>query len=180
MGIKIKSVSFLLAVIFIRPNMDVLNELKAMDESLGYKGDKLSDFIRDQQAEQREERAAIRQKEKEETECKLKLETARLEKEKAEALLEVEKQRAEREIKIKKEQVENELKMKQVEHAHEMELLELKAKSGESIQEPDTIKAKGQNYPHLKKEKMKWTAVYTDLKGMPDLKTGNRNYGPHI
>ena len=62
MGIKITLVLFLLAVIFIRPNMDVLNELKAMGESLGYEGDELRGFIRDQQSEQREERAAIRQK----------------------------------------------------------------------------------------------------------------------
>ena len=64
-----------------------------MCESLGYEGENLRDFIKTQQDQQREERAAIRQKDKEEREYNLKLPTVQLEKEKAEAHLEIERQK---------------------------------------------------------------------------------------
>ena len=65
--------------------------------------------------------------------------------------------------------------MKQVQYAHEMELLELKAKSGVSIQEPDTIKAKGPKLPAFEEGKDEMDSYLH----RPELKTGNRNYGPH-
>lgn len=127
--------------------METLNELKEMGQSLGYDGSKLQDFIKEQQAIMREERAAIRQKEKEEREFNLKLQTAKLEKERADALLEIEKQKAEREVRLKKEQSENEIKMKQAQHAHEMEVLEFKVKSGVSTVDSEMIKPKGPKLP---------------------------------
>ena len=51
---------------------------------------------------QRDERAAIRHIGKEEREYKLKVETSKLEKEKADALLAVEQQKLDAEIKLKK------------------------------------------------------------------------------
>ena len=68
--------------------------------------------------------------------------------------------------------------MKQVEHA--MEVLELRAERGVSIQEPDTIKAQGPKLPAFEEGKAEWTAIFTVLKGMPEFKSGNQNYGPHI
>ena len=145
MGKKIKLVLVWVAVNLICPN--ILQELKEMGESLGYEGENLRDFVKAQRDQQREERAAIRQKDKEECEYNLKLQTVQLEKEKAEALLEIERQKLERELKLKKEQSDNELKLKQAEHAHEMEMLELKAKSGVSTGGTDTIKPKGPKLP---------------------------------
>ena len=127
--------------------MDILQELKEMGESLGYEGENLRDFIKAQQDQQRDERAAIRPKDKEEREYNLKLQTVQLEKEKAEALLEIERQKLERELKLKKEQSDNNLKFKQAEHAHEMEMLEIKAKSGVSTGGTETIKPKGPKLP---------------------------------
>ena len=95
---------------------------------------------------------------------KLKLETAELEKQKAETLLEAEREKSDREI-------------KHIEHTHEMEWLEMKAKTGVSTSEVETIKAKDLNYQLLMKEKMKWTAIYTGLNDMQQLKTGNPRYG---
>ena len=123
--------------------MDLLNEIKQMDVSLGYEGQELRNFIKDQQAQQRADRAElrqkekdkreyIRQKEKEEREYKLKLETAELEKQKADTLLEAEKEKPERVIKLK-----------HIEHTHEIKLLEMKVKTGVSTSEVETIKAKG-------------------------------------
>ena len=68
-------------------DMDLLNEIKQIGVSLGYEGQELRNFIKDQQAQQRADRAELRQKEKEEPEYisqkekeereyKLKLETA--------------------------------------------------------------------------------------------------------
>ena len=71
---------------------------------------------------------------------KLKLETAELEKQKAETLLEAEREKSDREI-------------KHIEHTHEMEWLEMKAKTGVSTSEVETIKAK--DYQLLMREKMK-------------------------
>ena len=47
-----------------------------------------------------------------------------------------------------------------------MEWLEMKAKTGVSTSEVETIKAKDLNYQLLMKEKMKWTAIYTGLNDM--------------
>ena len=111
-------------------DMDLLNEIKQMGVSLGYEGQELRNFIKDQQAQQRADRAELREKEKEEREYKLKLETAELENQKADTLLEAEREKSEREIKLK-----------HIEHTHEMELLEMKAKTGVSTSEVETIKA---------------------------------------
>ena len=80
--------------------MEALKELKELGEILGYTGPQLQNFIKEQQLIQRNERAAIRQKEKEEREYKLKVETSKLKKEKAGALLAVEKQKPDAEIKL--------------------------------------------------------------------------------
>ncbi|MCG7875094.1 MAG: RNase H-like domain-containing protein [Candidatus Thiodiazotropha endolucinida] len=133
--------------------MDVLNELKAMGESLGYDGPQLQEFIKEQQAVLREERAAVRQKEKEEREYNLKLQSVQLEKEKAEALLEIEKQKLEREVRLKQEEKESEIKLKQAEHAHEMEVLEFRAKSGVSVLESEVVKPKGPKLPAFEEGK---------------------------
>ena len=124
MKIKLRLFLCLLHIgcIFVQFNMEVLSELKTMGESLGYDGPCLQEFIREQQALLREERAAARQKEKEDREYNLKLQSFQLEKEKAEALLVIEKQKSEREVRLKKEEIENEIKLKQVEHTHEMEV----------------------------------------------------------
>lgn len=79
MGIRITLVSSLLVIVFLARKIEDLSKLKEMGESLGYEGDKLRDFVREQQAQQREERAAVRQKEKDERDYKLKIETAQLE-----------------------------------------------------------------------------------------------------
>ena len=47
-------------------NMDSVQELIAAGERLGYKDDELKKYVSDQQKFQREERAEIRQKEKDE------------------------------------------------------------------------------------------------------------------
>lgn len=153
MGIRITLVSSLLVIVFLARKMEDLSKLKEMGESLGYEGDKLRDFVREQQAQQREERAAVRQKEKDERDYKLKIETAQLEKDKAEALLQVEKQRLEREIQLKKESGENDLRLKQIEHAHELEVLEMKSKQGVSIVESDMPKPKGPKIPAFEEGK---------------------------
>ena len=75
-------VCVVLALLLNCPNMDLLKELMSMGEALGYEGDTLRAFVKDQQAQQRDERNAQRQKEKEELENKVKLETAQLEKRK--------------------------------------------------------------------------------------------------
>lgn len=70
MGNKIHFVLSLLCgfcAVYVHLDMD-LQDLKALGESLGYEGSKLQDFIREQQTLMRDERAAIRQKEKEERE----------------------------------------------------------------------------------------------------------------
>lgn len=139
MGNKIHFVLSLLCgfcAVYVHLDMD-LQDLKALGESLGYEGSKLQDFIREQQTLMRDERAAIRQKEKEEREYDLKLQTAKFEKEKAEALLAVERERAE-----------NALKLKQQDHAHTMEVLDLKAKSGVSARDTETVRPpKGPKLP---------------------------------
>ena len=76
MGIRITLVSSLLVIVFLARKMEDLSKLKEMGESLGYEGDKLRDFVREQQAQQRKERAAVRQKEKDERDYKLKIEIA--------------------------------------------------------------------------------------------------------
>ena len=134
-------------------DMDLLNEIKQMGVSLGYEGQELRNFIKDQQAQQRADRAElrqkekeeceyIRQKEKEEREYKLKLETAELEKQKADTLLEAEREKSDREIKLK-----------HIENTHEMELVEMKAKTGVSTSEVETIKAKGPKLPAFEEGK---------------------------
>ena len=156
-------------------DMDLLNEIKQMGVSFGYEGQELRNFIKDQQAQQRADRAELRQKEneereyirqkekeeheyksqkekeeheyksqkeKEEREYKLKLETAELEKQKADTLLEAEREKSERDIKLK-----------HIEHTHEMELLEMKAKTGVSTSEVETIKAKGPKLPAFEEGK---------------------------
>ena len=62
--------------------MGLLNEIKQMGVSLGYEDQELRHFIEDQQAQQKADQAELRQKENEEREYKLKLETAELEKQK--------------------------------------------------------------------------------------------------
>ena len=113
-----------------------------MGEALGYEGDTLRAFVKDQQAQQRDERNAERQKEKEELENKVKLETAQLEKEKAEALLEVERQKAK-----------NEIKLKHVELTHELDLLDLKLKSGVSVGGKSVQKPKEPKIPPFEEGK---------------------------
>ena len=46
-------------------DMDLLNEIKQMGVSLGYEGQELRNFIKDQQAQQRADRAELRQKKEE-------------------------------------------------------------------------------------------------------------------
>ena len=66
MGIRITLVSSLVVIIFLVGKTDDSSKLKQMRESLGYEGDNLRDFVREQQAQQRENRAAVRQNEKDE------------------------------------------------------------------------------------------------------------------
>ena len=47
-------------------DMDLLNEIKQMGVPLGYEGQESSNFIKVQQAQQRADRAELRQKEKDE------------------------------------------------------------------------------------------------------------------
>lgn len=61
--------------------MDKLLELREYGVSLGYKDEELRQFVREQQAIQRDERLAARQKEKEEREYNLEIEKAQFEKE---------------------------------------------------------------------------------------------------
>ena len=51
MGISITLVSSLLVIVFLFRKMEDLSKLKEMGESLGYEGDKLRDFVREQQAQ---------------------------------------------------------------------------------------------------------------------------------
>ena len=53
MGIRITVVSSLLVIVFLVRKMEDLSKLKEMGESLGYEGDKLRDFVREKQAQQR-------------------------------------------------------------------------------------------------------------------------------
>ena len=64
-------VCVVLALLLNCPNMNLLKELMSMGEALGYEGDTLRAFVKDQQAQQRDERIAERQKEKEEREYQL-------------------------------------------------------------------------------------------------------------
>ena len=64
--------------------MESLNELKEYGESLGYKDEDLRRFIQEQQIIMRDERAAIRQKEKDEMSFKLEMESKALERERQE------------------------------------------------------------------------------------------------
>ncbi|XP_041372853.1 uncharacterized protein LOC121386121 [Gigantopelta aegis] len=91
--------------------MDSLKELMEQGELLGYEGESLREFVREQQAQQREERVAQREKEREEREYKLALE----------------KEREEREYKLALEKLELEIKAKQIDHEHQLELLQKQA-----------------------------------------------------
>ena len=54
--------------------MESVHDLIAAGERLGYKDDELNNYVSDQQKLQREERAAVRQREKEEREYQLEME----------------------------------------------------------------------------------------------------------
>ena len=79
--------------------MESVHDLIAAGERLGYKDDELKNYVSDQQKLQREERAAVRQREKEE-----------------------------REYQLEMERLYHELKMKQIEEEHELEMAEKSAK----------------------------------------------------
>ena len=66
--------------------MENLNELKEYGESLGYKDEELRTFVREQQATMLDERAAIRDREKEKDgmNFKLEMESKALERERQE------------------------------------------------------------------------------------------------
>ena len=96
--------------------MESLNELKAYGESLGYQDEELRKFIQDQQAIFRDERAAARQKEKDDMVFQLEMEKEKLEMEK------------ERNV-IERERLEHQFKLEQQElhHKQQLELLHQKA-----------------------------------------------------
>ena len=91
--------------------MEKLNELKEMGLSLNLEGAELQNFIKEQQAVMREERLAVRQKEKEDQEFKIAMEKIEVEKENA------------------KEKADHELRLEALRHKHEMEVLEMKSHS---------------------------------------------------
>ena len=53
MGIRITVVSSLLVIVFLVRKMEDLSKLKKIGEPLEYEGDKLRDFVREEQAQQR-------------------------------------------------------------------------------------------------------------------------------
>ena len=125
--------------------MDI-EKLQALGTGLGYEGEELREFIRDQQAlmrdernAERDERNAERQRQKEEREHQLALESARLDKERAEFEKdrEIERARLERDKEIEqarlekdreRERFDKEIRMLTLEHAHELETLQIKGK----------------------------------------------------
>ena len=121
--------------------------MKEIRECLGYRA---HNYVKEQQALQREEMAAIRLKEKEE---RVKLETAQLEKNKADVLLQLEQQSNETEVKLKKEATESELKVKQVKHIHQMELLDMKKKTGVCTSDIGIVRPKCPKLPVYEKGK---------------------------
>jgi len=60
--------------------MEQIQQLRQLGESLGYEGNELRAFVKDQQDRLRDERAALRQEQKNELECKALIEKANIEK----------------------------------------------------------------------------------------------------
>ena len=81
--------------------MEKLKELREYGESLGYEGESLQQFIKEQQVVWRDERQAERERQREQDEYNLKLQQVRLGNEK----------------------FEQELRVKELEHAHQMDIL---------------------------------------------------------
>lgn len=81
--------------------MESLKEFSELGKSLGLEGNDLRRFISEQQAVLRDERAALREKEKEENEYKIQFEKTQLE----------------------RERLEKELKQQSIAHAHQLEML---------------------------------------------------------
>ncbi|XP_041356959.1 uncharacterized protein LOC121374100 [Gigantopelta aegis] len=107
--------------------MDSLKELMEQGELLGYEGESLREFVREQQAQQREERAAQREKEMEAQQREERVAQREKEREEREYKLALEKEREEREYKLALEKLELEIKAKQIDHEHQLELLQKQA-----------------------------------------------------
>ena len=115
--------------------MENLNELKEYGMSLGYEGDALRDFVRDQQIILRDERLAMRQKEKDDQEHKLAMER-----------LVLEKERAKTELQLEREKFENELRLKKLE-------LEMSEAKGRELVTPSSNIPKGPKLPPFEEGK---------------------------
>lgn len=97
--------------------MENITEIKECGVSLGYEGEALRTFIKEQQAIMRDERSAIRQKEKEDRELKLALEK-----------IEFEREKAEHELGLARENAEREVKLRELQYSHELHILDVKSK----------------------------------------------------
>lgn len=100
--------------------MASLNDLREQGSALGYQGDELREFVREQQTMLRDERNEKRRIEKEECEIQFQKVQAHLEKEK----LELENKKVQRDVDIERERSMKEIKLRQLEYEHEVEMLE--------------------------------------------------------
>ena len=115
-SVYLNSKLFVVCLIVVLLVMESLQDLTDRGKDLGLEGKELHDFIKDQQAQQYEERAVRRQKEQNEFE----LEKLELEKQKIREQMEFEKE------KIFKE-TEASLRLKEIEQQHKLELLKAEA-----------------------------------------------------
>ena len=115
-SVYLNSKLFVVCLIVVLLVMESLQDLTDRGKDLGLEGKELHDFIKDQQAQQREERAVRRQKEQNEFE----LEKLELEKQKIREQMEFEKE------KIFKE-TEASLRLKEIEQQHKLELMKTEA-----------------------------------------------------
>ena len=116
--------------------MDTLKEITDLGRTMGYEGEKLREFVKDQQDRQREERKEKRdmlqkeqQVERERQDYELKMAQLKFETEKA--AKEVEMKVREKDLLLEEEQMK--MKLLQLEHEQKLELLEKQYEVGDSF-----------------------------------------------
>ena len=117
--------------------MDTLQKLSEIGTSLGYEGEALRDFIKEQQALQRDERQKQREREREKE--NLELQKQKLEQEQDERQKQREREREKENVELQKQKLEQEqaLKLQELEHKQKLELLSVQAETGVKVPKSD-------------------------------------------
>ena len=130
--------------------MSNLDELIQKGTSLGYDGETLRDFVKDQQDRLRDERAAERERIKHESEVMIEQTKMKLEQERSERELKLEQEKSEREkLKLEAEQdkLNREMKLKQMQYEHDLQMLEKKAALKINTADTSTVRPKAPKIP---------------------------------